>query len=111
MTNITSFLSKVLLEYEESMRRTGRITRIAKKAKETGSIMVCHNHSFAQMIVKEFGITTVSIDRYLDIDYSRGKRNVSHVFDHFVEYEIIQRKLKEVESFLNRVTLTMGSKK
>lgn len=99
MINTTSFLSKVLLEYEESMRRTGRTTRIAKKAKETGSIMVCHNHSFAQMIAKEFGITTVSIDRYLGPDYFRGKKTITHVFDHFVEYTLLMNKIKEVEIF------------
>jgi hypothetical protein len=89
-----------LLEYEESLRQTGRTTHIVEEAKKTDAVVVCHNYGFARMISKEFGVETVSLERYMSDDYHRGKKPRKHVFDHFCEHVIIMQKLDEAQRII-----------
>jgi hypothetical protein len=89
-----------LLDYEESLRQTGRTTRIAEEAKKTNAVMVCHNYSFAKMTSEKFDVETVSLERYTSDDYHRGKKPRKYVFDHFCEYIIIMNKLEEAQRII-----------
>lgn len=101
MTKTTEMLDEMLIIREEALRRSGRTTRIVKEAMDSGAIMVCHNYQFAHQISKEYGIKTISIDSYLSPDYGRGSKTKKHVFDHHIEFVLIQQKLKEVERIMN----------
>jgi hypothetical protein len=101
MFRTTKFLKATLLAHEESQRQTGRTTHIAREAVLTGAVMVCHNSSFALSTKRDFGIDTVSLDKYLSEEYNRGRKSQKYIFDHFAEYVMIMSKLDEVERLLN----------
>ena len=99
-TNPLQFIKGALLEYEESLRQTGRTTRDVEEARKTGAILVCHNHSHARMISDEFGIETISLERYMEDNYHRGKKPTKFLFEHFCEYVIIMNKLEEAQRII-----------
>jgi hypothetical protein len=101
MVATVEYMKKTLIVYEESMRQTGRTTRIVENAKATSSIVVCHNLAFAYALKKEFGIEAISLDRYFSSEYLRGKKPAKHVFDHFAEFTLIMKRLNEVEKILS----------
>lgn len=105
MSKTTDFLKKVLFEYEDSLRQTGRTTRLVEQAKETGSVIVCHNYSWAHTLLKEYGVEAISLDTYLNNNYHRGKKPRKYLFDSPAEYQIIKSKLEEAEKIM-----TMGER-
>lgn len=106
MSKTTEFLKKVLFEYEESLRQTGRTTHLIEEAKATNSVIVCHNYGFAHMIDRDHNVETVSLDTYLSDDYHRGRKPRKYLFDSPAEYQIIKAKLEEVE-----IVMSKGDKK
>ena len=98
--NPLQFMKGALLEYEESLRQTGRTTRDIEEARKTSAILVCHNYSSARMISEEFGVETVSLERYMSDDYHRGKKPCKYVFEHFCEYTVIMNKLEEAQRII-----------
>lgn len=104
MTKTTDFLRTTLLAHEEAQRQTGRTTRIALEAIRNNRVMVCHNHGFAHVIADQYkssGLVTIGLDTFLNDDYHRNRKPQKYVFDHFVEYTMILKKLQEVEKLLN----------
>lgn len=98
--NPLQFMKGALLQYEESLRQTGRTTRDVEEARKTGAILVCHSHNHARMISDEFGIETVSLERYMEDDYHRGKKPTKFLFEHFCQYVIIAQKLEEAQRII-----------
>lgn len=95
------FLKNSLFDYEESLRQTGRTSRLIETARVRGSTIVCHTYDFAYMIQKEYGVKAISLDTYLDPDYHRGRQTkVEYLFDSPAECEIIKRKLEEAEKIM-----------
>ena len=104
MTKTTDFLKATLLAHEEAQRQTGRTTKIALEAIRNNQVMVCHNHGFAHALAEQYkssGLVTIGLDTFLRDDYHRNRKPQKYVFDHFVEYTMILRKLEEVERQLN----------
>jgi hypothetical protein len=105
MTKTTDFFRATLRAHEEAQRQTGRTTRIALEAIQNNAVMVCHNVAFANVIEREYGhhgLKAVGLDTYLRDDYHRNRNPKQlYVFDHFVEFTMIIKKLEEVEKFLN----------
>jgi hypothetical protein len=100
MSKTTEFMKKVLLDYEESLRQTGRTSHLIEQAKATNSVIVCHNFSFVYAIKKEHDVEAISLDTYLSEEYYRGKKPRSFIFDSPAEYEIIRMKLEEAEQIM-----------
>jgi hypothetical protein len=98
--NPLQFMKGALLEYEESLRQTGRTTRDMEEARKTGAILVCHNYSFARIISKEFGVETVSLERYMSKDYHRGRKPTKYIFEHFCKYVIIMQMFYEAQRII-----------
>jgi hypothetical protein len=99
--NPLQFMKGALLEYEESLRQTGRTTHDVEEARETGAVLICHNDSFARMISKKFGVKTVSLERYMSDEYHRGRRNPpKFIFEHFCKHVIIMQKLDEAQRII-----------
>ena len=94
------FMKTMATAYEESLRITGRTTRLIEKAKATDSIIVCHNQEHAKRLKKDFEVETVSLSEYLNPSYHYGKRNKKYLFDNAAEYVLIMDKLKEVENIM-----------
>jgi hypothetical protein len=94
------FLESVLWNYEDSLRASGRTTRLVQKAKETGAVIVCHNYAWVHQIKKLYSVEAISLDTYLNPDYHRGRKKVNYLFDSPAEIEIIQMKLKEAEKII-----------
>lgn len=92
----------MVTSYEESLRMTGRTTRLVEKAKATDSTIVCYRLEHTKRLKEEFGVETVSLSVYLDPSYHYGKRNKKYLFDNASEYVLIMDKLKEVEDIMNR---------
>lgn len=99
-TNPLQFMKGALLEYEESLRQTGRTTRDIEEARETRAILVCHNYSFARMLSDKFGVETVSLERYMRDDYHRGRKPTKYIFEHFCKYVVIMQKLDEAQRII-----------
>ena len=53
------------------------------------------------MISDEFGIETVSLERYMEDDYHRGKKLTKFLFEHFCQYVIIAQKLEEAQRIID----------
>jgi hypothetical protein len=103
--NTLQFMKGVLLQYEESLRQTGRTTRDVEEAIKTGAILVCRNYGQARLLSDKFGIETVSLDRYMGREYHIGRRNPpKFIFEHFCEYVIIMQKLEEAERIMNETS-------
>jgi len=101
MSDMVEMLNRVLWEYEENRRQTGRTTRLVEQAKKTNSIIVCHNCSWASYLQKDFGVKAISLDAYLDPYYHLGKmKKEKHIFDSPAEVELIMRKLKEAKRII-----------
>lgn len=96
------FIKDMVTSYEESLRMTGRTTRLIEKAKSTGSTIVCHKQDHANRIKEEFGIEAVSLETYLNPSYHHGKRDKRYLFDNAAEYVLIMEKLNEVEEIMSR---------
>lgn len=97
-----NFIKDMVTSYEESLRITGRTTRLVEKAKKTDSIIVCHNQDHATQLKEEFGIEAVSLETYIKPSYHYGKRNKRYLFDNATEYVLIMEKLNEVEEIMSR---------
>jgi len=108
MTKTTEFIRATLRAHEEAQRQTGRTSRIVMDAIQNDVVMVCHNQAFANMLDCEygkFGFKAIGLDTYLNSDYHRNRsQRQSYVFDHFVEFTMIMKKLEEVEKLLNEST-------
>lgn len=102
MNDMLQFIKTMVTAYEESLRITGRTTRLIEEAKTTGSTIVCHNQDHATLLKEEFGIEAVSLETYLKPSYHYGKRNGKYLFDNAAEYVLIMDKLKEVEYIMSR---------
>lgn len=102
MIKTTEFMKKVLFEYEESLRQTGRTTHLIEEAKATNSVIVCHNYGFAHMIKKDHDVEAISLDTYLSDDYHRGRKPRKYLFDSPAEYQIIKTKLEEAEIIMSK---------
>jgi hypothetical protein len=98
--NPLQFMKGALLEYEESLRQTGRTTRDIEEARETGAILVCHNYSSARTLSEEFGVETISLERYMSEDYHRGSNPTKYIFEHFCKHIIIMQKLDEAQRII-----------
>lgn len=96
------FMKTMATAYEDSLRMTGRTTKLVEKAKSTGSTIVCYRLEHTKRLKEEFGVETVSLSVYLDPSYHCGKRNKKYLFDNAAEYVLIMDKLKEVEDIMNR---------
>jgi hypothetical protein len=102
------FIKDSLLAYEESQRQTGRTTRLVLKAISNGAVFVVHDQLMKHYIMREFNshnLECITLDEYMNKDRYRGKMfqdKPSYVFDHFAEYELIQRKLKEAEFIVSK---------
>jgi hypothetical protein len=101
------FLKDTLLAYEESQRQTGRTTRAVMKAIANNAVFVVHRHDFKNYMMRDYGnlgLKCITVDEYMNKDRYRGKRmedEPRYVFDHFAEYELIRRKLKEAEAIMS----------
>lgn len=93
-------MQNVLLTYENSLRQTGRTTRLTEKAVKTGATVVCGSHGLAHMIRTDHGVSAICIDDYLNPDYQRGRRKTTYLFDSTAELVLITRKLQEVEDIM-----------
>lgn len=98
------FLKNVLVDYENSLRQTGRTSRLIETARVRGSTIVCHHHIFASMLRTEYGVAAISLDTYLNADYHRGGVKTEYLFDSPAEYEIIKRKLEEADKIMKGET-------
>jgi hypothetical protein len=98
---MVKFLESVLWNYEDSLRATGRTTRLVQRAKETSAVIVCHNYAWAHQLKKQYGIEAISLDTYLNSDYHRGRKKVNYLFDSPAEVELIKMKFREVERLLS----------
>lgn len=96
------FIKTMVTAYEESLRMTGRTTRLIKEAKATRSTIVCNKLEHAMQLKSEFGVETVSLEMYLNPSYHYGKRNKKYLFDNASKYVLIMDKLKEVEDIMSR---------
>ena len=105
-----SFLSQLRF-YENQLRQTGRTTRCIEEAKRLDAYFVCHNMAFAQDLKRNHpDLKVVTLDQYLNDEFRRGRKyhfrygseRPKVIFDHLIEYVLLERKLKEVESILNR---------
>ena len=110
---LTKRLMKQLILEEELQRQTGRTTKAVKKALELDAYFVYHEQSFAIDLKRDYpNLKVVSLSRYLDMDYNRGSSEhfwfgssrPKVVFDHFVEFVLLEHKLKEVEAIMKRET-------
>lgn len=99
-TPMLGFMRRVLLDYEDSLRQTGRTTFLANRAKETNSVVVCHSASFAARLRLEYDVEAVTLHTYLNPDYHRGRRKRTYLFDSPAEQELIKRKLEEAEKVM-----------
>jgi hypothetical protein len=102
---------KQLVLEEELLRQTGRTTKAVKKALELDAYFVCHKQLFAHELKRDYPeLKAVSLSQYLDMDYNRGSsehfwlgsRPPKVVFDHLVEFVLIEQKLKEVTSIIEQ---------
>jgi hypothetical protein len=109
MSKTTEFMKKVLFEYENSLRQTGRTEYLVKKARETNSIIVCHNFSWARMLSNEYGVDTITLETYLSPLPLRGKKNDrKYLFDSPAEFELIMKKLEEAEYVMENMVQGYG---
>jgi predicted class III extradiol MEMO1 family dioxygenase len=103
----TKFLKDTLLAYEESQRQTGRTTRAVMKAIADDAVLVVHNHDFKHYMLRDhgnFGLKCITIDEYTNKERYRGKRmedEPRYIFDHFAEYVLIKRRLREIEFIMS----------
>ena len=106
---LTERLMKQLILEEELQRQTGRTTKAVKKALELDAYFVCHKQSFAIDLKQDYPeLKAVSLSQFLDMNFKRGRpdhfwigsERPKVVFDHLIEYVLLERKLKEVESIL-----------
>ena len=94
MSLTAEFLIRVHQELENTLRGSGRTSKIIKRVKERNEILVCHNAAHANELSREYSIRTLSYSKYLSHPHIDKD---ACVFDHYVEYNIIQEKLKEVK--------------
>jgi len=96
----TKFIKDVLLSYEESLRATGRTTHLIEKAKKENATFVCHNQSFVNHVMRDYDVKVISIEKYLHEDTHRGKKPEKYIFDHFVEYVLLVKKIDEITNII-----------
>lgn len=99
------FLKKVAWQFEESLRQTGRTTRLVYEARNMDATIVCHNQECATRLRKDYGANVITLDQYLNPDYHRGRGKVKYLFDSPAEVQVIQKKLDEAEKLLSGTVL------
>lgn len=108
---LTKRLMKQLVLEEELLRQTGRTKKAVKKALKLDAYFVCHKQSFAHELKRDYpDLKVVSLSQYLDMDFKRGSsehfwfgsRRPKVVFDHLVEFVLLEQKIKEVAAIMER---------
>lgn len=93
---------KTLDNYENSIRCTGRTTKLIEKAKETGAIIVCHSSHMTNEIAHIApDVKAIMLKTYNDSTYHYGRRQQKYLFDNAAVYVMIRDKLNEVNDIIN----------
>lgn len=96
---IESFLNQLYFD-EKSKRGTGRTTKLIEKAKELNAYFVCHDMAFAKTVQRDHPyLKVMTLRKYRERGVLPYDSKV--VFDHFVEFCMIESKLKELQNFMS----------
>lgn len=100
MTKKVNFLLDVLCSYEDSLRRTGRTTRLAEKAVIDDCVLVHGYRPEAIRLSYEYDIQCITLEQYLNPEYHRGRKRTAYLFDSTAEDELIKSRLREINEII-----------